>query len=349
MGLIKSNSKSLGTSSGLSGSLITRAIADRARALFVFGDSYADTGNFYPVNRSLVSAWKHPYGVTWPGYPFGRLSSGRIQTDYISQILGVPSPVPYRLLHDRKYNIGTAQDGVNFAVAGSGVFKSYGLPKLSIQVDHLRGLIISHKYDTHYLNRSLVLVALQGNDYGAANITAVGMTPFVKSLISELKLQLRELYNLGLWNFLVSNGLSFDCMPAFVQYGDVCGSTSMDLVSTHNKFLSEALAELRELKDANFLILDLFSAFSRIVSKPSAYEIFDFSVIVIRIPQDIGIMLQYKASKYYRITAWMWGWKVIVDLYYSNRGFVEADSPCPKSLAEWLNSYHVAFQSSPPK
>eukprot|EP01018_Ginkgo_biloba_P008385 Gb_25806 [translate_table: standard] len=294
----------------LSGAYICSA--DRARALFVFGDSYADTGNFYPVNRSLVSAWKHPYGVTWPGYPFGRLSSGRIQTDYISQILGVPSPVPYRLLHDRKYN-GTARDGVNFAVAGSGVFKSYGLPKLSIQVDHLRGLIISHKYDAPYLNRSLVLVAVQGNDYGAANITAVGMTPFVKSLISELKLQLRELYNLGLRNFLVSNVLSFDCMPAFVQYGDTYSEPFLALFLSHQ------------------------------------HTIFDFSVIVIRIPQDIGIMLQYKASKYYRITAWMWGWKVIVDLYYSNRGFVEAGSPYPTSLAEWLNSDHVAFQSSPPK
>eukprot|EP01018_Ginkgo_biloba_P008388 Gb_25808 [translate_table: standard] len=101
------------------------------------------------------------------------------------------------------------------------------------------------------------------------------MTLFVKSVIWELKLQLRELYNLGLRNFLVSNVLSFDRMPGFVQnacqYGAVCGKTSMDLVSMHNKFLSEAIAELRELEDANFLILDLFSAFSCIVSKPSAY------------------------------------------------------------------------------
>jgi len=48
--------------------------------LFVFGDSYADTGN---IKRGLAKSWKNPYGITFPGKPAGRFSDGRVFTDYI--------------------------------------------------------------------------------------------------------------------------------------------------------------------------------------------------------------------------------------------------------------------------
>ncbi len=44
---------------------------------YVFGDSYTDTGN---GGNSIV-----PYGITWPGYPHGRGSDGRIQVDYFGK------------------------------------------------------------------------------------------------------------------------------------------------------------------------------------------------------------------------------------------------------------------------
>jgi hypothetical protein len=44
---------------------------------YVFGDSYTDTGN---GGNSVV-----PYGITWPGYPHGRGSDGRIQVDYFGE------------------------------------------------------------------------------------------------------------------------------------------------------------------------------------------------------------------------------------------------------------------------
>jgi len=48
--------------------------------LFVFGDSYADTGN---LKLSEPCSWKDPYGVTFPEKPSGRFSNGRVLTDYI--------------------------------------------------------------------------------------------------------------------------------------------------------------------------------------------------------------------------------------------------------------------------
>ena len=45
-----------------------------ADAVYMFGDSYLDTGNI-----PLTTA---PYGKDWPGYPDGRWSDGRNLADY---------------------------------------------------------------------------------------------------------------------------------------------------------------------------------------------------------------------------------------------------------------------------
>lgn len=47
--------------------------------LFVFGDSYVDTGN----RGRQATPWKKPYGITFPGKPTGRYSDGLVFTDYI--------------------------------------------------------------------------------------------------------------------------------------------------------------------------------------------------------------------------------------------------------------------------
>lgn len=57
------------------------------KTLFVFGDSYVDTGN-YRINQA-GSSWKNPYGETFPGKPAGRFSDGRVLTDYIGMPLSL--------------------------------------------------------------------------------------------------------------------------------------------------------------------------------------------------------------------------------------------------------------------
>jgi phospholipase/lecithinase/hemolysin len=50
---------------------------DAAEAIYVFGDSYVDTGN----NPVTVK----PYGSDWTGQPPGRWSDGRVLTDYFGK------------------------------------------------------------------------------------------------------------------------------------------------------------------------------------------------------------------------------------------------------------------------
>jgi hypothetical protein len=62
--------------------LIAADAAADQKLFFVFGDSYADTGNLPKSGPHLGSSWLNPYGITWPHYPDGRFSDGKLQTDF---------------------------------------------------------------------------------------------------------------------------------------------------------------------------------------------------------------------------------------------------------------------------
>ena len=50
-----------------------------ANAVYIFGDSFIDTGNAGPQG--------FPYGMTWPGYPAGRACDGRNEADFFGKLL----------------------------------------------------------------------------------------------------------------------------------------------------------------------------------------------------------------------------------------------------------------------
>lgn len=62
--------------------------------MFVFGDSYVDTGNW---PKSMSSSWKEPYGFTYPGSPSGRFSDGLVLTDFIGMYVVCVTNVCIRL------------------------------------------------------------------------------------------------------------------------------------------------------------------------------------------------------------------------------------------------------------
>ncbi|XP_048442447.1 GDSL esterase/lipase At5g03610-like [Pyrus x bretschneideri] len=161
----KKNSSSrfnLGVSTGQVGSNQPHK-NDGSIKLFVFGDSYADTGN---VGKSVSPSWKEPYGITFPGKPAGRFSDGRVLTDYLAQFLGIRSPLPYAL---RKYaKKSKLENGMNFAYGGTGVFDTLvSGPNLTTQIGFFQLLLEQEKvYDKRDLIKSSVaLVSVAGNDY----------------------------------------------------------------------------------------------------------------------------------------------------------------------------------------
>ncbi|KAA0025270.1 GDSL esterase/lipase [Cucumis melo var. makuwa] len=96
--------------------------------LFVFGDSYVDTGNIH-VNAS--SARNFPYGITFPGVPSGRFSDGRVLTDFLAKYVGLKkSPIPFTVW--QRFGRKGAKYGMNFGFGGTGRIYKLGVKKVVV-------------------------------------------------------------------------------------------------------------------------------------------------------------------------------------------------------------------------
>ncbi|KAK9289937.1 hypothetical protein L1049_008099 [Liquidambar formosana] len=230
--------------------------------LFVFGDSYADTGN---IAKSQANSWKFPYGITFPGKPVGRFSDGRVLTDYIAKFVGIKSPIPYRL---RKYAAKRIRYGINFAYGGTGVFNTLvPLPNMTTQIDFLQQLIHDAVYSCSDLQSSVALVSLAGNDYSAftaRNGSAQGLQSFIPLVVTQLATNLKRIHGLGVRKVAVTTLEPLGCLPRSTAMSSfqMCNGTQNAAVSYHNLLLQQAVAKLNnESKDSAFVVLDLYGSF----------------------------------------------------------------------------------------
>ncbi|XP_057835468.2 GDSL esterase/lipase At5g03610 [Cryptomeria japonica] len=260
-----------------------RGNAEKAQALFVFGDSYADTGNHDPYNQSLNLPWRRPYGLTWPGYPAGRYSSGKIQTDFWGDILGLPVPIPYELLKSHECKaIAKKITRVNFAVGGSAIFQAYGFITVAQQVNQFKKLIGGKQgFDSHKLSRCVVLISVAGNDYAAflsrGYGSIEGLIDLVKPVVSGITETVKDLYLCGLRNFAVSNMFRLGCLPQIGRTS--CDSTYDNIPALQMRLLTEGIESLRSnFKDISIIVSDLASATNHIFSNHRQYGLVDLFV-----------------------------------------------------------------------
>ncbi|KAH7295562.1 hypothetical protein KP509_27G054900 [Ceratopteris richardii] len=246
------------------------AEAAKPPALFVFGDSYADTGNHDKHNPNVSQPWRIPYGQTWPGNPSGRYSDGFVLTDFIARFLNLPAPLPYSQVKEMPAT------GLDFAYGGSGVFDTYGPAYIPIrtQIEQFESLAQGNPVD--YKN-SLVLFVYSGNDY-AVHFLKYGLTDLpilIPRIIEEIKLLLKRLHKLGFRRFAVTNLEPTGCLPFVRMPSGIMNCIQIDnfLTSMHNDLLSKALATLRTSSshDAKYILLDQYSTFLEIFSSASDY------------------------------------------------------------------------------
>ncbi|KAI4300448.1 hypothetical protein L6164_033826 [Bauhinia variegata] len=244
----------------------------RPTKLFVFGDSYVDTGNTMKVDSS---AWKDPYGESFPGQPAGRFSDGRVLTDYIAKYLGVKSPVPYQLRESKPEHV---KYGMNFAFGGTGVFNtSSQYPNMTIQIDFFEQLIKNNVYTKTDLTPSVALVSVAGNDYSyylLTNGSAEGFPSFLASVVNQTKINLIRIYELGVKKIIVDGLQPLGCLPEVTLTSSFqqCNSTFNALVGIHNSLLNEAVAQLnQQAKDnSTFIVLDLYDSFMSVLNHTSS-------------------------------------------------------------------------------
>ncbi|XP_059428152.1 GDSL esterase/lipase At5g03610-like [Corylus avellana] len=237
----------------------------RPSKLFVFGDSYADTGN----TGKAWPSWKYPYGITFPGKPAGRFSDGRVLTDYIAKFVGVRSPIPYRW---RKYGIPLLKYGMNFAYGGTGVFQTlYPGPNMTTQIDTFHPLITDNVFTIRDLQSSVALVTLSGNDYAyiaSSGGSAPAIQSFILKVVKQLAVNLKRIHGLGVKKVAVTALQPLGCLPRSTAMASFrqCNGTVNLLVNYHNLLLEKAVATLNnETNDSPFLILDLYASFMFVI------------------------------------------------------------------------------------
>lgn len=246
-----------------------RGLDARPRALFVFGDSYADTGNHSPYVPILNRPWKSPYGSTWPGDGTGRYSDGKVFTDFFAEYLGFPSaPMTERMAKGKKeYDEG--MHGINFAYGGSGMFSTFGplIPRVNSQIQQFREFIESGFLAKDLIAASMILFVVCGNDYtayGDSHPNDEGILDFVPDVASEIDGTLKAFYELGARKLSVTKMLPYGCYPKItskVNYSS-CNASENARTILHNKLLTDHVAAFKALhSDVEITFLDFQQAF----------------------------------------------------------------------------------------
>ncbi|XP_027364655.1 GDSL esterase/lipase At5g03610-like [Abrus precatorius] len=232
--------------------------------LFVFGDSYVDTGNFLKS-----PSYKLPSGITFPGNPAGRFSDGHVLTDYVASYLKIRSPTPYILR-----NSSDLQYGMNFAHGGTGIFDTFvDGPNMTVQIDDFEKLIEQNVYTKHDLESSVALVNAAGNDYATFlqrnHGSLQGINVLTASLIKQMSLNLRRIHSLGVNKIAVGLLEPIGCMPVLTAASsyEKC-IEPLNLVSqNHTQTLLQTVHQLnKEMGKSVFLTLDLYNSFLSIIA-----------------------------------------------------------------------------------
>ncbi|KAL9232360.1 hypothetical protein vseg_007482 [Gypsophila vaccaria] len=235
--------------------------------LFVFGDSYADTGNW---NNSATSCWNAPYGMTFPGKPAGRFSDGRILTDYIASYLQIETPIPYE-----QWNILSSlekpekqKSGMNFAYGGTGVFDTeITRPNMTSQIDIFERLVTQSKvYTTSDFSSSIALASVGGNDYTyyLKHPGNSSVSQFTQSVINQITVDLERIHSFGIQKIAVTKMEPIGCLPAVTSLEEYksCIQNLNDVATSHNILLQQSVDLLnKKTKDGTFFTLDLYAAF----------------------------------------------------------------------------------------
>jgi phospholipase/lecithinase/hemolysin len=163
--------------------------------------------------------------------------------------------------------------GVNFAVAGSGVFEvPRKAPTLAQQIDSFKKMIDGGDIGKWQLEASVALVAISGNDYaGVANMSSDGqILDFIRNVTDAIAGGVERLRGLGVTKVLVNTLHPLGCTPWQSRpsnYTKCMGRGNM-AAGFHNDGLETKLKNATS--SGSVYLLDLNRAFTNIIDPSDA-------------------------------------------------------------------------------
>ncbi|XP_021845253.1 acetylajmalan esterase-like [Spinacia oleracea] len=240
-------------------------------AIYQFGDSLSDTGNFVREPTGGNSAYnKLPYGQTIK-HPTGRASDGLLIVDYIAMYFHLPQLNPY---------LATGSDfthGVNFAVIGATA--NGGGNSLAKQLGwfktHLTSTFHNPAAIKERLQKSLILMGeIGGNDFNGPfneHKSIQEVTKLVPGVVKAIKDAVEEVIGLGAANIVVPGNFPIGCVPIYLvqfatndtsKYDELqCLKDYNDFSKSYNHQLLQAIQQLQqEHPDVAIVYADYYSA-----------------------------------------------------------------------------------------
>ncbi|PON99123.1 Lipase [Trema orientale] len=272
-------------------------------AIFNFGDSLSDTGNFLRSGAlAFPNIGKLPYGITFFGHLTGRCSDGRLVVDFLAEAFGLPYLPPYLALTDGL----NVYHGVNFAVAGataldpeifyqlkigSSLWTNYSL---SVQLGWFKklksSLCTTMQGDSEcesYLKKSLFLVGeIGGNDYNYpffAGGTIQQVRALVPLVVEAITKATSALIEEGAVELVVPGNLPIGSTVVYLTLFQTPNKTHYDprngclkafnaFSKFHNRQLKHALEILRlKYPQAKIIYADYYAATKRFIDAPMLY------------------------------------------------------------------------------
>ncbi|KAJ7537130.1 hypothetical protein O6H91_12G098500 [Diphasiastrum complanatum] len=258
-------------------------------ALFIFGDSFVDSGN-NNVLETLAKANFPPYGGDFDyRRPTGRFANGRLIPDFFASFLGLPFQPPYATAGD------DVLSGVNFASAGSGLVNSTGyifgehIP-IPQQVENFRTVkdklmkLVGVKSASDIVSKAIYYITVGSNDI-SNNYYVLPGTPiqqqytpaqFQDLLVSIYSQQLQALYSLGARKIVVKGLIPLGCTPVTlleydVQPGD-CVKYLNEAAKSYNAAIESLLSQLRSsLLGVQIVYSKAYDVIYDIIQNPKNY------------------------------------------------------------------------------
>ncbi|EFJ09105.1 hypothetical protein SELMODRAFT_45338, partial [Selaginella moellendorffii] len=241
-------------------------------ALFVFGDSFVDSGNNNFFNTS-AKCNHPPYGINFEGRrSTGRWSDGLIVTDYIASFLGLPYPPNF---HDKRANFST---GANFASASAGIFNTTGLQGIRTfeqQIGDFEQLstTLEQHHGHRTISRAIFYLNIGTNDVANAVRATGSQAPLelLAALLRSLECDLHRLYSCGARKMVVVSAAIIGC-PPLEKRSLPCEPAGESSARAYNRALQQLLRDFSSSHlGLHIVYANLHDLMMGVIQQPGAF------------------------------------------------------------------------------